>query len=293
MSKANLRSVKHHYPGITDKKSLGAVLERNNLRAELAVSDFDDARYQHLSLTMASEPVTQDHRNREIIILEASNPSERSSALATRLITELESRTIKAGRLSWDRRARDLAQKECISLMELEKPFLEDLSGSDFDAVKSIILESPNLTWVAALDGPAGAIGSGMARSIRNEIPGKLFRALQVQDKSLESPDELAFLIGQVATSTIPDAEFREDSGVLQVCRIVEDEPMNDEISQLLVEGNESVEKMALEQVGGPQMLAIRAQGMLDTLCVEDDDVARNELGKDEVEIEVKATGLK
>lgn len=177
--------------------------------------------------------------------------------------------------------------------MELEASFLEDLSEPDFNAVKSIILDSANLTWVTALDCPAGAVASGMARSIRNEVPGKMFRSLQVQDKSLDSPDELAFLVGQVATTTIPDNEFREDAGVLQVCRVVEDSPMNEEVTQLLVEGKENVETMALENVVGPQMLAIRAQGMLDTLCVEADDVAGTELGNDEVEIGVKATGLK
>lgn len=244
-------------------------------------------------MAATSEPVEQDRRDREIIILETSSPSGRSSALGAKLIHELESRTIKTSRMTWDRKTSDVTEKECISLLELEESFLEDLSESDFNAVKSIILDSAKLTWVTALDGPAGAVASGMARSIRNEIPGKLFRSLQVQDKSLDAPDELAFLVGQVATTAVPDDEFREDGGVLQVCRVVEDAPMNEEITQLLVEGKENVENMPLEQVSGPQMLAIRAQGMLDTLCVEDDDVAGTELRKDEVEIEVKATGLK
>ena len=244
-------------------------------------------------MASANEPCEQDRPGREIIILEASNPSDRSSALATQLTQELESRTIKTSRMAWDQRTCDLTQKECISLMELEASFLEDLNEAEFNTVKSIILDSANLTWVTALDGPAGAVASGMARSIRNEIPGKIFRSLQVQDKSLDSPDELAFLVGQVATTAIPDDEFREVGGVLQVCRVVEDSSMNEEITQLLVEGKENVENMALESVDGPQMLAIRAQGMLDTLCVEPDDVVETELANDEVEIGVKATGLK
>ena len=292
---ASSSSSKHHYPGITDIESLDSVLKRNKLHAEFGVSDFEDARYQHLSLAMAinSEANEQSSRDRDIVILEASTPSDRSSALAAQLVRELESRTIRTSRMAWNQTHCDFNDKECISLMELESSFLEDLSEADFHEVKKIVLDSANLTWVTALDGPAGAVASGMARSIRNEIPGKLFRSLQVQQKSLSSPAELAFLIGQAATTTIPDDEFREDAGVLQVCRVVEDVPMNEDITQLLVEGKENVENMALEQTDGPQMLAIRAQGMLDTLCVEDDDVAGTELGNDEVEIEVKATGLK
>ena len=288
-------SSKHHYPGITNNDSLDAVLKRIKLHAEFGVSDFEDARYQHLSLAMATnnEATEQDCRDREIVILEASKPSDRSSALATQLVRELESRAIKPSRMAWDQTTCDVRDKECISLMELETSFLENLSEADFNAVKNIVLNSANLTWVTALNGPAGAVASGMARSIRNEIPGKLFRSVQVQDRSLNDAGKLAFLVGQVATINTPDDEFREDAGVLQVCRVVEDAPMNEDITQLLVEGKESVESMALEQIDGPQMLAIRAQGMLDTLCVEEDDVASTELGKDEVEIEVRATGLK
>lgn len=240
-----------------------------------------------------SETIQEERGDREIVILETANPSVKSSALATQLVHELENRTIKATRMAWDQLTCDFSQKECISLLELETSFLEDLSEADFSAVKNIILDSANITWVTALHGPAGAVASGMARSIRNEIPGKVFRSLQVQDNSLDTPEKLAFLVGQVATTATADDEFREDAGVLQVCRVVEDVPMNEDITQLLVEGKENVENMALEHVNGPQMLAIRAQGMLDTLCVETDDVAGNELGNDEVEIDVKATGLK
>ena len=244
-------------------------------------------------MAVHSESIEQDFRDRETVILETLNPSGRASALATKLVQELEGRSIKTSRVPWDRTTYDFKEKECISLLELEASLLEDLNEADFNAVKTLVLDSANLTWVTALDGPAGAVASGMARSIRNEIPGKLFRSLQVQDKSLDTPAELAFLVGQVATTATTDNEFREDAGALQVCRVVEDAPMNEDITQLLVEGKENVENMALEQVQGPQMLAIRAQGMLDTLCVEEDDVAGTELGRDEVEIEVKATGLK
>ena len=274
---------------------MAAVLKRNNLSAEFGASDFEDPRYQHLSLAVAtnSKPVEPDHRDREIVILEAAIPSDRSCALATQLIHELHSSSIKTSRKAWNAQDCDLTEKECVSLMELETSFLENLGEADFSAVKSLFLDSTNLTWVTALDGPAGAVASGMARSIRNEIPGKLLRSLRVQDKSLDSPIELAHLIGQLAATTTHDDEFREDAGVLQVCRVVEDASMNEDMTQSLVEAKDNVETMALEQVKGPQMLAIRAQGMLDTLCVEEDDVAGTELEKDEVEIEVKATGLK
>ena len=54
----------------------------------------------------------------------------------------------------------------------------------------------------------------------------------------------------------------------------------------------DKVDLMPLQQVVCPSKLSIRAQGMLDTLCVEMDDTSASDLGDDELEIEVKATGL-
>lgn len=276
-------------------KALETLLKRHDFAPDFIAADFEDARYQQLSVIIATankspESKAQDH---EITILEASNPSHSSQNLAGRLAFELEANSIKTRRLIWNANSLDLEGKSCISLIELETSILQRLGEGDFTAIKQIILRSSSLLWITALNNPAEGLASGMARSIRNEVPGIQFRTLSVPSKSLDSPDQLAPLIGKLATTSTSDDEFLEKDGVLEISRVVEDAHMNEEWSRRLTEGKEKIEFVPLEQVGSPQKLAIRAQGMLDTLCLEADEETTSDLEKDEVEIEVKATGLK
>lgn len=276
-------------------KALEPLLKRNNFTSDFVVADFENGKYHQLSVLVATAnmPLDREGLNHEVIILETSNPSHTSQALATRLALELGNSSVKARRLRWDKNSSKLRGKICISLLELETPFLQDLGERDFTAIKESIVRSSSLLWITALDNPAKALASGMARSIRNEVPGIQFRTLSVPAKSLDSPDQLAPLIGKLTTTSTPDDEFLEKDGVLEICRVVEDRHMNEKLSSWLAEGKGKIEFVPLEQVDGPQKLAIKAQGMLDTLYLEADEEVISDIDSDEVEIEVKATGLK
>ena len=232
----------------------------------------------------------QDH---EITILETSHPSQASHILATRLAFDLENASVRTRRLKWNTNISGIKAKDCISLLELDTPFLQGLGEDDFEVVKQLILQSSSLLWITALDGPAGGIASGMARSIRNEVPGIKFRTVSVQAASLDSPNQLAPLLGNLALTSTSDDEFLEKDGILEIGRVVEDPSMNREMSRWFAKGKNKIESAPLEQTDGPQKLNIRVQGMLDTMCLETDEDAIKGLGNDEVEIEVKATGLK
>ena len=278
-----------------DTKALDALLKRNGFAPDLVAADSEDAKYQQLSVIVATANVSPETKvqGREITILEASSPSHTSQALATQLAFELENHSFRIKRLRWNATVSELREKTCVSLMELDKPFLEDLNNEDFAVIKQLILHTSSLLWITALDDPTGGLASGMARSIRNEIPGIQFRTLSVQTSSLDSPDRLAPLIGKLAMTSTSDDEFLEKDGVLQICRVVEDAPMNKELSRWLAEGKDKIDFVPLGQVNCAQKLAIKAQGMLDTLCLESDEDATGDIGNDEVEIKVKATGLK
>lgn len=279
-----------------DGKAFDALLRRNDFTPDFIASDYEGWRNQQLSFVVATAGSTsaQDQpRDLELVILEAPHPSPRSKSIAAQLAIALESNTIRAKRATWDNNVFRLKGKTCIFLLELESPFILNLGKDDFAAIKQLVVHTSSLLWVTALDDPAGSIASGMARSIRNEIPGKEFRTLRCLAKSLDSPERLASLIGKLAISSTSDNEFVEEDGLLKICRVAEDTAMNEEIPNWLSEGKDSVELLPLEQIDGPYRLAIRAQGMLDTLCLEPDDVAALDLSGDEVEIDVKATGMK
>lgn len=237
--------------------------------------------------------LTNGVREHKFTILEAAQPSKASRNLAARLALELESRNVKFEKITWGPHITGQTIKECISLLDLDASFLFDLGSEDFTSLQRLVVACPSLLWVTALDDPGADLVSGMARSIRNEIPGKRFRTLAFRPQSLNVPVQTARLVMKLATTTTVDDEFREENGIINICRVVEDTSMNEAMSSVLSEDKHKVELMPLGQADRPQKLAIKVQGMLDTICVETDDTSTTVLRDDELEIEVKATGLK
>ena len=228
----------------------------------------------------------------EVVILEPPESSPAIDALALQLSLNLENHMIVPKRTRWGQQV-DYGHGEFISLIELSKPLLDNISDEDFTAIQKLMSSPSKLLWVTSLDTPAGALAAGMARSIRNEIAGKQFRTLSVQESSMKTTERLAQLIAQLAISQPTDSEFLEEDGVLKTCRVVEDAGFDDQVSHTLVEAKDRIESIPLEQAVGAQKLAIYNIGMLDSICLEKDDHAAMALANDEVEIEVKATGLK
>ena len=278
---------------LTDDEMLKILLRRNDFSPDLIPTDFEEHRDSELNLlvvTTAAVPSEKLSSNYEITILEASNSSQISRELATRLAAELEINSITTRRVTWNNTMSFSKASNVISLMDLTPPCMLDLAEEDFLAMKQLILSS-NLLWVSIYDDPAGHITSGMARSIRNEIPGKQFRTLLVQ--SFDSIERLALLIRKLAMTATSDDEFLEENGVLKISRVLEDPILDEQMARYGANRKNKIEVMPLEYVDDPLKLAIRSQGMLDTLYLEMDDEAPSHIGNDEIEIEVKATGLK
>jgi zearalenone synthase (highly reducing iterative type I polyketide synthase) len=180
--------------------------------------------------------------------------------------------------------------KKYVALLELDNSFLEVLGEQDFVSLKELILQASSLLWVTSLDGPATALAAGLARTVRNENAESQFRTLQATSTSPNLRPKLAALDTKVATASTEDAEFLEVDGILNTSRVIEDLSLSQAVSGLL---SEEVFPMPLSEASKPQKLSIQNPGMLDTLYFETDVRAMQEIGDDEVEIEVKATGLK
>jgi hypothetical protein len=270
-----------------------SLLNRNQFHIEFVSADFDDPRYQRLSLITASTEVPFDvatDRN-EIIILENSNSSEASQVFASQLALALETLTVKATRLKLTASTSGLKSKKCIALLELETSFLEKMSEQDFSSMQQLILQASSILWVTGQNTPAKALVVGLARSVRNEIASLEFHTLELSSSWSRRTDYLATLTAKLATTPVTDDEFVEEDGILKISRAVEDAPLNEKVSGLLDAGRTDL--MTLSQATGPQKLGIQNPGMLDSLCFEGDALATIDLLEDEVEIEVKATGLK
>jgi hypothetical protein len=268
-------------------------LARSEFNLDFVSADFADPLSHQTSLIVASAdgPSEKSANAEEIVIIQRADAPETSRALAAQVSSSLEQNSVPSRTVTWGRDISSLNGKKCIALVELETPMLADLAEGDFAVLQQVITQASSLLWVTALADPAGAPVVGLARSVRNEMAGIQFRTLHLSPTSLTVVPQTASLVANVATSSTEDVEFREEAGVLQVCRLEEDAAMNEEMANFLSEGK--VDLMPLEQAAGPQKLCIRNPGMLDSLCFEADDLASTSLRDDEVEIEVKASALK
>ena len=229
----------------------------------------------------------------EITIVEARYPSDSCQLLCAKLVHELTSNHIDVKRCRWGPDITDLAGKHCVSVVDLDDCLLFDTTEEDFGTLKHLILHSSSLMWISKASDPAGHLSAGMLRSIRNEIPGNNMRGLQISSDSLDHPDRIAMLIRRLLMTSTVDSEFVENEGSLKVSRIVEDVSLNNEMSQWMTQREQSIEDLALKEAQGPQKLAIRAQGMLDTLYLEPDKEAERPIDCDEVEIQVRVSAMK
>jgi acyl transferase domain-containing protein/SAM-dependent methyltransferase len=190
-----------------------------------------------------------------------------------------------------------------ISLVEAFEPVVVRSSKEEFEAIQSLVLGSKKLLWVScrvsatSVREPDACIISGILRTARSENVSLCAQELHIQRRDLSQIQEVADIIFRVANQTWNasadeafENEIVEIDGLLQVPRIVDDVPMNNNLQSL---GRvREPELQFLSQNDRPLKLTIGNPGFLDTLHFIDDPFFESELLQDEVEVEVKANGL-
>lgn len=270
------------------------MLQRHGLDAEFVACDFQDWRHG-FDLVVASKRPGQVQQSFEgdIIILEGDTGS--SGNLSEELISKLPANCAfeRVSKKQFLSSRVELSGKTCISTLELEEPFFSRERPEDFATFKSLIQQCSSLLWISPSDHPMGSIFPGLARSLRNENAGVRIRTLQVPSKNPQGLADLSEIIALLISSPSPDNEFVLDEEILKVSRVMVDRGMNSSLAHMISGHGIRYECNSLGAANGPQKLSIRTPGMLDTLYYETDEMAHEPLGDDEVEIEVKATGLK
>lgn len=190
--------------------------------------------------------------------------------------------------------------KTCISLLEFEQPVLDNLSEAGFQNIRSLILNSERLLWVTRGDSPALRLVDGFARCIRSEFAGIKFQLLHLSGGN-EGRQHGPGLVARILLSQTADNEFREHGGLLQVSRIYNNPAENDQIRNHL---HDSARVASLPSIGDqdgksitdtpPLRLSIGRPGLLNTLhfVPEDENTALAPLADNEVELEVRASGI-
>lgn len=193
--------------------------------------------------------------------------------------------------------------KVCVILQGLESPRLSTLSANDFDRIKEATRTAAGILWAvrgvsAGTTLPESDMVVGLARSVRSEtsLP---FATLSLACETVTSTDIACNSISKVletvfdpsAPSSGVDMEFIERNGHLLVPRITNDTEMNNYIHRE-IHKDIAPYLQDYSQPGRRLKLKIGIPGMLDTLCFTDDNTTVAPLLPDEVEIEVRATGM-
>ncbi|KAH8736190.1 hypothetical protein BGZ61DRAFT_339395 [Ilyonectria robusta] len=193
----------------------------------------------------------------------------------------------------------------CVSLAELDRPIVKDMTQAEFDTIKAIVKTSKALVWVTEgafknASRPESAIFHGMARSLRAEnetFPLTTADFASVNRKNpAEAAQQLFELLQQILRSPgSQEPEYYYGDGCWNIPRCLESVDTNTQIHGRLNHesiGSEKTELQPFQQPGRPLKLNIKTPGLLDTLIFEDDARPAEPLGPDEVEVEVKASGV-
>lgn len=231
----------------------------------------------------------------EITLIIDANPTEMTLAVTLKLIAILKEHDYDSRVFCWGSDVSALAGRSCISLLEIEKPLLRDLTEADFEPLKKLILETKSLFWVTKLDDPSTAMIDGLVRVVRNETPGLDVRIFHADEPSaLSMPANiLTGLMSKAFLYTGADNEFHVKDDVLQICRAEEDTVLNEEIDGLLPGATKTITRVRLGDIEYPVKLGVQSPGILSSVCLEPDESAEAELEPDFVEIQTKATALK
>ena len=196
-----------------------------------------------------------------------------------------------------DCQSMNLSQSACIFLPELQQPFLYHISEAAYLGLQKVISTCHSILWVTSEESndPANHLIQGFARCIRDE--NKTLRFITASLDRSRGLDSMIDKIMLVYRSAISDSaenferEFGEKDGVILINRVVEADNITRHVySKTTVQPAEP--RPIGQDLMRPLKLRIAAPGMLDTLEFKDDLRVGLPLLDDEVEIEIKASGL-
>lgn len=169
---------------------------------------------------------------------------------------------------------------------------LRSLTEETFEAIKKTLLNASNVLWVYRLDNPDAQMIVGLTRSLRSETMAKA-ATLGLETEDLENPAFPTMAAINALWSTenskpCKDFEFRAKGAELFVPRALTNQAADTFVHNETHEM--TISAQPFQQAGRRFKLQIGNLGALDTLYFADDVV--EPLADDEIEIEVKATGL-
>lgn len=272
---------------------------------DLELPDYRDPRCHEGSILLSTAAYPRDDERPVIrnVVIVADENSDLQSDFAKRLkSTMLIEENINCSILTWQDAVK-LESKENVSLVfvyEIAGVFTTDLSEDEYSALQKLTTSSKGVVWISAGGGvapgkPDYGIANGLFRSLRNENPERpcstvaLDLANGIAEKQLQGICKV-FHSTQLSPEPLSlDMEYVEIDGYFNIPRVLHDKELSQEL--FIRSLPEQSGTYSLKDCP-PLSLKIESTGFLDTLHFAEDTNYQLPLAEDEVEVEVRATGL-
>jgi hypothetical protein len=185
----------------------------------------------------------------------------------------------------------DLKTKPLLSLLENEEYFLTNITSENFELLRSVVLQSSNLSWVSTGENPSMGTAVGYLRTLKNENPNLQLRFLWAENKLDRTLEELAGVVVRAAVSPSIDREFLEVDGYLCICRWSPDLGMSRVF--LSADAVEQQEYMPLRKSQKTLELVTGNIEQPESFYFELKGNHASRLGLEEIEIHVKAMSIR
>lgn len=257
-------------------------------------------------------------------ILHSDDASAAEKAAIEALEAALKQTNVNAEMLSLNDMVQETATTDettriIISFLELDKPWLQDISESDFSRLKHLFqTASGGIVWVtrgASSTRPELSLFQGLARSLRAEDESRRFVTVDFSElppgESSENHAVTAaakivklYTLIFVEKRQSSDSEYVEKNGMLWIKRLVPDQEKNQHVAQRTRKTTPAPEAWDIvgrqrqhpENLEGERTLKLQAKtiGTIDSLLFSEQagPAAQQDLAPGEVEIQVKAVGL-
>lgn len=195
----------------------------------------------------------------------------------------------------------DTSSAICISLLELERPFLNGMSESDYLSVRKLLATCERLLWITGdpLLTPEFDMISGLLRTVRweRDLEAANLVNLAVRQQQQISAEALVDVIAKIFKHQFVDAiegntnaEYLFQDGMVYTSRLVESNAGNDFLASKFAK--QTPQMIPFGQSGRPIKLSTSAPGLLNKLEWVTDTVYYEPLGDTQVEIDIRAVGL-
>ncbi|UKZ55914.1 putative secondary metabolism biosynthetic enzyme [Trichoderma virens] len=226
-------------------------------------------------------------KEKDIVLIQPANANEFVTAIMKQLKTALFAPGHGTSIHTWGiDNISALKDKDCVALLEVQSAFLESVEEKDFYAVQTLVTQCKSLLWVDALDGVSNSLVNGLARVVRNEVPGSQFQTLHVSSATLLQPERLSDFICRLLDLKISDNEFTVKDDMICTSRVLVDEELSAEIDEKQPMGVDAIGPISLASMDIPLRLTMTNNG---AVCFEKYDAPTADLDGDEVEINVKS----